>query len=338
MLEDTVCIVCGGGRGLGAATAKLMAENGASVVVSDLGVDLSGENSDVQPAQETVDDIVDAGGEAMVHYGDVTDLDDTEELIQRTVSEYGAVHSITNFAGILRDRMIFNMSEEEWDAVIDVHLKGHFSLLRNASRHWKERYEAEEFDRQRSFLGVSSSAAIGWAGQPNYAAAKAGVLGLVRNCAQELERYNVRVNALWPEAYTRMYKSIPEEYRPDAMGDETHGPHLVAPLPAFLASDEADGFLALAVVSALLGYVVHSIFPAFLASDEADDVTGCTVGLGGGELSFISDPDRVKRIVKEVPSNTYTGGWTPEQIADSWDDLTDGYETHRVNKPSIPGV
>jgi len=309
MLDDTVCIVCGGARGLGEATAKLMADHGASVVISDLGVDLSGEESDVQPAQETVDDIEDAGGEAMAHYGDVSDLEDTQDLIDQTVEEYGAVHSITNFAGILRDRMIYNMSEEEWDAVIDVHLKGHFSLLRNASQHWKQRHEEEDgFDRERSFLGVSSSAAIGWAGQPNYAAAKAGVLGLVRNCAQELDRYDVRVNALWPEAYTRMYKSIPEEYQPDAMGDETHGPHLVAPLPVFLASDEAT------------------------------DITGCTVGLGGGELSFIDDPDRVKRIVKEVPASTPTGGWTPEQVADAWEDLTDGYETHRTAKPSIPGT
>lgn len=309
MLADTVAIVCGAGRGLGEATAKLMAEHGASVVVSDLGVDLSGEDADSQPAQETVDDILEAGGEAMVHYGDVTDLDETAALIEETVEAYGAVHSVTNFAGILRDRMIFNMSEEEWDAVIDVHLKGHFSLLRNASRHWKERYEAEDgFDRQRSFLGVSSSAAIGWAGQPNYAAAKAGVLGLVRNCAQELDRYDVRVNAIWPEAYTRMYKSIPEEYQPDAMGDETHGPHLVAPLPVFLASEAAA------------------------------DVTGCTLGLGGGELSFIDDPERVRRIIKEVPANTSTGGWTPEGIAEAWDQLTDGYETARLSKPSIPGT
>jgi hypothetical protein len=130
----------------------------------------------------------------------------------------------------------------------------------------------------------------------------------VRNCAQALARFNVRVNALWPEAYTRMYKSIPEEYQPDAMGDETHGPHLVAPLPVFFASEAAT------------------------------DVTGCTVGLGGGELSFITDPDRVKRIVKEVPADTPTGGWTPEQIADAWEDLTDGYEVHRTSKPSIPGT
>lgn len=308
MLDDTVCIVVGAGRGIGKDTAKLMADEGASVVVNDLGADLSGEGQDEQPAQETVDDILDAGGEAMVHYGDITELDYTERLIRDTVDEYGAVHSVTNFAGILRDRMIFNMSEEEWDAVIDVHLKGHFSLLRNASRHWKERYEQEEFDRQRSFLGVSSSAAIGWAGQPNYAAAKAGVLGLVRNCAQELYDYNTRVNALWPEAYTRMYKSIPEEYQPDGMGEETHGSHLVAPLPAFFASEAAE------------------------------DVTGCTVGLGSGELSFISDPDRARKIIKEVPASTRTGGWTPEGIADAWDDLTDGYDTTNISKPNIPNV
>jgi NAD(P)-dependent dehydrogenase (short-subunit alcohol dehydrogenase family) len=266
-----------------------MAEQGASVVVSDLGVDLSGEDADSQPAQETVDDIREAGGEAMVHYGDVTELDETEALIEDTVEEYGAVHSVTNFAGILRDRMIFNMSEEEWDAVIDVHLKGHFSLLRNASRHWKERYEAEDgFDRQRSFLGVSSSAAIGWAGQPNYAAAKAGVLGLVRNCAQELDRYDVRVNAIWPEAYTRMYKSIPEEYQPDAMGDETHGPHLVAPLPVFLASEAAE------------------------------DVTGCTLGLGAASSPSSTTPHgsagssrkspRTRRLVGGRPKGSRTPG------------------------------
>lgn len=308
MLEDTVCIVCGAGRGIGKETAKLMAKHGSAVVVNDLGVDLSGEGTDIQPAQETVNEITDAGGEAMVHYGDITDLGYTQELIEETVLEYGSVHNITNFAGILRDRMIFNMSEDEWDAVINVHLKGHFSLLRNASRHWKERYEEGGIERERSFLGVSSSSAIGWAGQPNYAAAKAGVLGLVRDTAQELERYNVRVNALWPEAFTRMYKSIPEEYRPDNMSDETHGPHLVAPLPVFLASEEATG------------------------------ITGCTVGLGSGELSFIDDPERVRRIIKEVPANTATGGWTPEQIADAWGNLTDGYETHRIAKPSVPGT
>lgn len=307
MLEDTVCIVCGAGHGLGEATAKLMAEKGASVVVNDLGVDLSGEEESGQPGQETVEDIRANGGEAMVHLGDITDLDYTEQLIEDTVEEYGAVHSVTNFAGILRDRMIYNMTEEEWDAVIDVHLKGHFSLLRNASSHWRERYKEEEYERQRSFLGVSSSAAIGYAGQPNYAAAKAGVLGLMRDAAQELDQYNVRTNSLWPDAYTRMIKSIPDEYQPD-MSEQTHGPSLVAPLPAFLASEEAE------------------------------DITGCTLGLGAGDLSFITDPTKERRILKDVPADTYTGGWTPEQIAEEWDELTDGIETKRTSKPGIPGT
>jgi NAD(P)-dependent dehydrogenase (short-subunit alcohol dehydrogenase family) len=305
MLENSVCIVCGAGHGLGEATAKMMAEKGASVVVNDLGVDLSGEEEGDQSGQETVDDIRASGNEAMTHFGDITDLDYTQQLVEDTVEEYGAVHSITNFAGILRDRMIYNMSEEEWDAVIDVHLKGHFSLLRNASRHWRQRYKEEEYDRQRSFLGVSSSAAIGYAGQPNYAAAKAGVLGLIRDTAQELHRYNVRTNSLWPDAYTRMIKSMPEEYQPD-MSDETHGASLVAPLPTFLASEEAE------------------------------DITGCTLGLGAGDLSFISDPAKERQIIKEVPADTPTGGWTPEQIAEAWDELTDGFETTRTSKPEIP--
>ena len=296
MLEDTVCIVCGGGHGIGEATAKMMADYGASVVVNDLGVDLSGQDADEQPAQETVNDIEDAGGEAMAHYGDVSDLDYTQQLLDDTLDEYGAVHSITNFAGILRDRMVFNMSEEEWDAVINVHLKGHFALLHNAAAHWRNRYKEEEFERQRSFLCVSSGSAGGSIGQGNYAAAKAGVLGLTRTGSRELHRYNVRVNALWPGALTRMTESIPEEYRGE-MSEETSGPHLVAPLPTFIASEEAE------------------------------DVNGNTLGLGGGELTYITDPTRERTMIKDPVE---TGGWTPEEIAENFGQLTEGLNTNKI--------
>lgn len=298
MLDDTVCIVCGGARGIGEATAKLMAEKGAQVVVNDLGVDLSGEDADAQPAQETVDDIRESGGEAMVHYGDVTDLEYTQELVEDTLDEYGVIHSVSNFAGILRDRMIFNMSEEEWDAVIDVHLKGHYALLRNVSAHWRNRYKDEEFDRQRSFLCVSSASAEGNPGQPNYSAAKAGVLGLMRSSAHALHRYNVRVNALWPGALTRMTESIPEEYRSE-MSEEDYGAHLVAPLPAFLASDAAE------------------------------DLTGNTVGLAGGDLTYINDPTRIRLMHKDPVE---TGGWTIEEVAERFDELTAGLDTNKTSR------
>ena len=298
MLDDTVCIVCGGGRGLGEATAKLMAAEGASVVVNDLGVDLSGEEASEQPAQETVNDIEDEGGEAVAHYGDVSDLEYAEELLSDTLDRYGAVHNVTNFAGILRDRMIFNMTPEEWDAVIEVHLRGHYALMRVASEHWRNRYKEEEYEKQRSFLGVSSAAAAGSAGQPNYSAAKAGILGLMRSSAHALHRYNIRCNALWPGALTRMTESIPEEYR-GAMSEEDYGAHLVAPLPAFLASDAAE------------------------------DITGITAGLSGGELTFINNPRPVRWMQKDPLES---GGWSIEEIAERWGELTSGLDTNQTER------
>jgi len=297
MLEDTVCIVCGAGHGIGEATAKMMADYGASVVVNDLGVDLSGQDADEQPAQETVNDIEDAGGEAMAHYGDVSDLDYTQQLLDDTLDEYGAVHSISNFAGILRDRMVFNMSEEEWDAVINVHLKGHFSLLHNAAAHWRNRYKEEEFERQRSFLCVSSGSSAGSIGQTNYAAAKAGVLGMTRTGSRELHRYNVRVNALWPGAQTRMTESVPDEYSSTSGDDEARAPRHVAPVPVFLASEEAE------------------------------DVNGNTLRMSSGTLGYITDPTRVRTMIKDPVE---TGGWTPEEVAENFGQLTEGLNTNKI--------
>jgi NAD(P)-dependent dehydrogenase (short-subunit alcohol dehydrogenase family) len=158
-----------------------MAEAGATVVVNDLGVDVSGEGADEQPTQETVERIEAAGGEATAHFGDVTDLAYTDQLLEETVEEYGAVHAVANFAGVLRDSMLFEMDESAWDTVVDVHLKGHFSLLRAAASHWRERYERDDgFERERSFVCVSSGVSVGNVGQANYSAAKAEVPGLMR--------------------------------------------------------------------------------------------------------------------------------------------------------------
>lgn len=294
MLDDTICIVCGGGRGIGEETAVSMAERGATVVVNDLGVDVTGGGKDEEPAHATVDRIEDAGGEAIAHFGDVTDLEYTAELIEDTVATYGAVHNITNFAGVLRDRMIFNMTEAEWDTVIDVHLKGHFSLLHNAARHWRERYKEEGFDRQRSFLCVSSRSAQGNPGQGNYAAAKAGVLGLMRTTARELYQYDVRVNAFWPAALTRMTEDVPGIRDLD---EEEFGPHLITGVPVFLASEEATG------------------------------VAGCTVGARGGQISYVSDPEYERSLTKDLDVE---GEWTAPEIADRWDELTEGFETNKA--------
>jgi NAD(P)-dependent dehydrogenase (short-subunit alcohol dehydrogenase family) len=174
--------------------------------------------------------------------------------------------------------------------VIDVHLKGHFSLLHNAARHWRERAKAEDgLERERSFLCVSSDSAKGRIGQGNYAAAKAGILGLMRTAARELDQYDVRVNAFWPAALTRMTEDILE-----GVDEEAWGPHAVTGVPVFLASERADG------------------------------ITGCTVGLRGGELSFVSDPEYERVLERDA---TEEGPWTAELVADRWDDLTAGYGT-----------
>ncbi len=290
-LDGTVQIVCGAGGGLGEETAVAMANAGATVVVNDLGVGVDGDGADAEPAEETVERITEAGGDATAHFGDVTDLAYTEELIEDTVETYGAIHGVTNYAGILRDSMVFNMSEDDWDAVVDVHLKGHFSVLKAVSAHWRERYKAEGFDRERSVCCVSSGASAGNPGQANYSAAKAGILGLMRTTARELHQYDVRVNALWPTALTRMTEDLPAMAGAD---ESTIGPQHVAPVPVFLASEDAAG------------------------------VTGCTVAVMGEQLSIVSDPERERTLSASGDL------WEVDEIAGRWDELTDGFETTRL--------
>lgn len=296
MLENTVQIVCGAGGGLGEETAVAMADHGATVVVNDLGVAVDGEGTDPEPAESTVERIEERGGEAMAHFGDVSDLEYTEQLVADTVDAYGAVHGVINFAGILRDSMVFNMDEAEWDAVVNVHLKGHFSLVRAVSRHWRERSKAEGgFDRQRSLTCVSSGVAAGNAGQSNYSAAKAGILGLMRTAARELHQYDARVNAMWPTALTRMTEDLPGM---EGVDEDSMGPQLV---PAV---------------------------PVFLASEAATDVNGVTLAIAGGNLSIVSDPERERTISKDIATE---GRWTPEEIETQWEELTDGFETMRMD-------
>ena len=291
-LSGRVCIVTGAGRGLGAEAARQLADQGAAVVVNDLGTSMQGEGENPDPAEEVVASIREAGGEATAHFGDVSDLDYAVSLVADTVEEHGRLDSVANFAGVLRDGYLTNLTESDWDDVIRVHLKGHFALLRAAARHWREEAEGDALEPQRSFLAVTSRSALGNAGQLNYGTAKAGVLGLTRSASTELYSTGVRVNALMPSAFTRMTESIPEEHRPYTR--EEMPPEKVAPTVAFLASDAAE------------------------------DVTGVTVYAGGDRVAIYSDPEPVRAGV--VP-----GGWTAESLADSFEEIAEGVELTRTD-------
>ena len=264
-LNGTVCVVCGGGNGLGRAAAHELASHGASVVVNDLGTAVDGTGSDASVPETVAEEIREAGGVASAHHGDVSDFGYTEQLVDDTVTEYGRLDFVCNFAGILRDGISYKLSEDDWREVIDTNLTGQFAPLRAAASHWRDVSEGTDddsggdvADRQRSYLAVSAGAARGSLGQANYAAAKAGVLGMVRSVSTELVRSNVRVNALVPNGYTRMTETVPAEHRPYTEAEMP--PEKVAPLVAFLASDAAE------------------------------DITGCTMYAGGDRVGVYADP------------------------------------------------
>jgi NAD(P)-dependent dehydrogenase (short-subunit alcohol dehydrogenase family) len=238
-LAGKVAIVTGAGRGLGASVARLFAAEGAQVVVNDLGVAVDGSTPDETPAAEVVKAIQADGGEAVANAADVGDFAAAESLVQQAVDEFGRLDILVNVAGILRDRMIFNMSEEEWDSVIRVHLKGTFNTCRHASAYFRTQKDTENHFRILNF--TSGAGLHGGPTQPNYSAAKLGIVGLTYSCANALGRYGVTANAISPAATTRMTSTIPE----GGLGIEDNGdpfmsPDNVAPAVAYLASDRAD--------------------------------------------------------------------------------------------------
>ena len=232
LLEGRVAIVTGAGRGIGRAHALELAAHGASVVVNDYGVSLAGEGTGESPADEVVELIRSSGGEAVANGADVADFDAAAAMVQQAIDTFGGLDILVNNAGFVRDRMLVNTSEEEWDAVIRVHLKGHFAPLRHAGAYW--RAESKE-GRQRAarVINTSSGAGLqGSVGQATYSAAKAGIAGLTLVAAQELGRYGVTVNAIAPVARTRMTEGA---FDTSAMAV----PEDNSPLVAWLASEEA---------------------------------------------------------------------------------------------------
>jgi len=242
MLDGKVAIVTGAARGLGRVEALELARQGARVVVNDLGTAGDGSGRDEGPANAVVDEIKAMGGEAVPHFGDVAVWDDAKALVGTAVETFGDLHILVNNAGFLRDRMIFNMSEEDFDAVVRVHLKGHFCTMRHASVHWRERSKAAGGEIYGRIINTSSEAFIfGSPGQPNYAAAKAGIVALTMSAAQGLQRYGVMANAIMPRARTRMNDTgaLADMFAKPAEGFDTFAPEHVSPLVAYLASPDA---------------------------------------------------------------------------------------------------
>ena len=243
MLDGKTALVTGAGRGIGRGIAIALARAGAKVVVNDLGTGLDGVGQTTSAADDVVRDIVEAGGTAASNHGSVADYAQANAMVDQVVKTWGRIDILVNVAGILRDRMIFNMSKEEWDAVIAVHLDGTFFCTRAASVAMREQ-------RGGRIISMSSVSALGAPGQPNYAAGKAGIIGLMWSTANAMAKYNVTANTIMPSGATRMIDSTPRGQKvfeetgkwpsEQAIGTE-RDPDNVAPLVVYLASEQAAG-------------------------------------------------------------------------------------------------
>src|SRR5579862_8750765 len=206
VIDGRVAIITGGARGIGASISRLFAQEGASLVINDLGGAADGSGGDEGPAAQIADEIVAAGGAAVADGGDIADVATGERLVRTAVEQFGQLDIVVNVAGILRDRMIFNLAEQDWDEVIRVHLKGHYSTVRPASAYWREQRNPRGHYRVINFTSISGL--DGSPGQPNYAAAKMGIIGLTYSLAQGLARYGVTANAIAPGAATRLTATV----------------------------------------------------------------------------------------------------------------------------------
>jgi len=238
-LAGRVVIVTGAGRGLGREHALLMASEGARLVVNDLGGDVHGDGADLTPAQTVVKEIESAGGEAIVSGHDVADWDEAGEMVQLAIDTYGELHTIVNNAGILRDRTLHNMTADEWDAVIHVHLRGHGAPTHHAMKYWREKAKSDDpVDRPNLVHTSSASGFIGNFGQANYGAAKLGIVALSQIARLEGASFGLRSNAIGPAASTRMSGTIPgnEQSEADAAHAAFMSPANVSPVVAWLAT------------------------------------------------------------------------------------------------------
>ncbi len=275
MLKGKVAVVTGAARGIGREIAMLMARHGAQVVVNDYGGSEAGSGNSRAPADDVVDEIKKAGGQAAANYDSVASMAGGQAIVKTAVDAFGRIDIVVNNAGILRDRMIFNMTEEEWDAVINTHLKGTFAVTRAAAPIMREQ-------KSGRFINMTStSGLIGNVGQANYAAAKLGIFGLTKATALDMGRYNVTANCISPFAWTRMIGTIPAETEAQKARVEK----IKKMSPAHIAP-----------------------VAVFLASEAAKDVSGQVFGVRGKELMLFGHERPIMRVHSD-------GGWTPESLA-----------------------
>jgi NAD(P)-dependent dehydrogenase (short-subunit alcohol dehydrogenase family) len=317
MLDGKTALVTGAGRGIGRGIAIALARAGAKVVVNDLGATLDGAGEMRGPADDVVRDIVQAGGVAAANYGSVADFDQANAMVEQVVKTWGRIDVLVNVAGILRDRMIFNMTKEEWDAVIAVHLDGTFFCTRAASVAMREQ-------RGGRIVSMSSVSALGAPGQPNYAAAKAGIIGLTWSTANAMAKYSVTCNAIMPSGATRMIDSTPRGRQvfeetgkwpsEQAIGTE-RDPDNVAPLVVYLASDAA---------AHVNGQVFHSFGYGYtlLAQPQAIRRIEANRRMEPEELAK-HFPDTLGRKLTEPPGTLF-GKSLADRSSSEWKDLGRG--------------
>ncbi|RJG23492.1 SDR family NAD(P)-dependent oxidoreductase [Massilia cavernae] len=272
MCEGRVAIVTGAGRGVGRAYALMLAKHGAKVVVNDLGSAANGVGADISPAQEVVDEIIAAGGEAIVDGSDVSDWTQSKAMIDGAIARFGKLDILVNNAGILRDRMMVNMTEDDWDSVIKVHLKGTFAPSHHAANYWRTESKAGRQIDARLINTTSASGLFGNIGQANYAAAKAGIASFSIVVARELERIGVTVNAIGPRAQTRMTEGLREVSEEALLRRD---PEWIAALVTWLASPEAKDVTGRVFEAWGYGYSVAEGWthgPITAAQREAEEV------------------------------------------------------------------
>jgi NAD(P)-dependent dehydrogenase (short-subunit alcohol dehydrogenase family) len=282
ILDGRVAIITGGGRGIGQSISRLFAAQGASLVINDLGGNPDGTGHDEGPARDVADELTANGAAAVSDSGDIADTDTGERLVQTAVDQFGKLDIVVNVAGILRDRMIFNLPPEDWDAVIRVHLRGHYSTIRPAAAYWRSQRNPAGNYRIINFS--SGSGLHGSPGQPNYAAAKLGIVGLTYSLAQGLGRYGVTANAIAPGASTRLTDTIPDDKRAGAnIGDSA------APDPRMSPDNIAP-------------------ICAYLASEQSSWLTGRTLSASGYTVGLYNNPE----VIAEVGSD---GPWSLDDLA-----------------------